>query len=112
VKPYYRKTIRGSASALENELNRLLDAGALHEVWNLGVTANPDDIELNLELNRVLSPPAGTSTMRYMVVSTYSMRIDAIENDLRNQNKYITTAHRAPLHNDKERSVAIITLAR
>jgi hypothetical protein len=112
VKPYYRKTIRGSASALENELNRLLDAGALHEVWNLGVTANPDDIELNLELNRVLSPPTGPSAMRYMLLSTSSMRIDAIENDLRNQNKYISTAHRAPLHNDKERSVAVITVAK
>jgi hypothetical protein len=112
VKPYYRKTIRGSASALETELNRLLDAGALHEVWNLGVTADPEDIELNLELNRVLSPPTGPSTMRYMLLSTSSMRIDAIENDLRNQNKYISTAHRAPLHNDKERSVAVITVAK
>lgn len=109
---YTRKTIRGTASALENELNRLLLAGALHEVWNLGVTADPDDIELNLELHRVANPLTDGGNMRYMVLSTYSMRIDSIENELRASHKYLSTEHRMPLHKDKERSVAVITVAK
>lgn len=107
---FTRKTIRGSATALQAELNRLSDIGLLHEVWNLGTTADPEDIELNLELRKVASPSAGNFT--YMVVSAYSARIDAIENELREQKKYLSTEHRMPLQGDKQRSVAIITRAK
>lgn len=107
---FKRKTIRGSAGQLQAELNRLLSAGALHEVWNMGVTTDPDDIELNLELNQHPTP-SQSNNMKYLVISADSSRIDAIENDLRKQNKYMSTEHRKPLHNDKQRSVAIIVRA-
>ena len=107
---FKRKTIRGSAGALQQELNRLLAAGLLHEVWNLGTTSDPDDIELNLELNTVASPPTSIG-MQYMVLSAYSTRIDQIENELRAQKKYMSTPLRMPLQGDKERSVALIIKA-
>jgi hypothetical protein len=109
---YTRKTIRGSASALQNELNKLANSGALHEVWNLGTTADPEDIELNLELNKVVNPPAGGSNITWLVISSQSTRIDNIENELRATHKYISTEHRMPLHNEKERSVAVITVSK
>jgi hypothetical protein len=103
---FYRKTIRGTASGLERQLNQLAKAGKLHEVWNLGVTDNPEDIELNLELIKNGTPTAGN--LIYIVVSGYTTKIDQLENELREQKKYISTAHRKPLHNDKEKGVAVI----
>lgn len=107
---FERRTIRGSAGQLQAELNRLLSAGLLHEVWNMGVTNDPEDIELNLELNRHPTP-AESNKIRYLVIAADTGKIDAIENDLRQQNKYMSTEHRKPLHNDKQRSVAIIVRA-
>ena len=107
---FHRTTIRGTAQQLERQLNKLARSCALHEIWNMGVTSDPEDIELNLELNRNPQPTDGN--MVYVVVSGYSAKIDALENELRQQKKYIATAHRAPLHGDKERAVAIIQKAK
>jgi hypothetical protein len=49
--------------------------------------------------------------MQYLVVSAYSMRIDQIENELRQHKKYMSTPLRMPLQGDKERSVALIIKA-
>lgn len=107
---FKRQTIRGTAQALERQLNALSKSGALHEVWNLGVTDNPEDIELNLEINQHPTPNDGN--LIYRVISGYTTRIDDFENAMRLQKKYIATAHRKPLHGDKERAVAIIQLAK
>lgn len=106
---FTRERIRGTATALEAELNRLLTQGWLHEVWHLGVTADPEDIEIGVELRKVPTPG---DNMRYEVISGYTAKITAREQELREQFKYMATAFSQPLHGDKERGVAIIQRAK
>lgn len=107
---FIRKRIRGTASRLESELNTLLHSGLLHEVWHLGVTDNPEDIEVGIELRKAATPTG--NNMLYEVISGYTAKITAREEELRNQHKYLATAFSQPLHGDKERGVAIIQRAK
>lgn len=107
---FTRQRIRGTASQLEKELNRLQCAGKLHEVWTLEVNANPEDIQLGIELYKV-SNPAGDNLI-YEVISGYTAKITQREEDLRTQQKYLATDFCVPINGDAERSVAIIQKAK
>ena len=107
--PTYRRSERGTPYKMEQLLNHLNQIGCLHEVWHLGVTTDADDIEIGLELLKI--PNQFQPRMHYKVIAGARAAIDAEENCLREAGKYLATAHRQPLINDKEKAIAIIQVA-
>lgn len=105
----YRKSHRGTPQALESLLNTLNAHGKLHEVWHLGVTDSKEDIEIGLEIKTIGTP--APPNMSYKIVAGTRGAIDAVENNLRKAKKYLATAHRQPILNDKDCAVAIIQYA-